>query len=318
MDPQEKRLLAGAVFVLAVTIGFAFTPYNGSNPRPGGASPGTPAGAIPADEAAFVAAARATQSIYAQAANAADKVQATRRQSLCRALQPSYAADSWIGTLKSFSSNGAGKGVLEIEVAPRISLGTWNNAFSDSVYRTLLDPNSAVFKTAEYLHAGAKVVFSGRFFPSGKDCVRERSVTLHGSLSEPAFLMRITALAPLGAAAPGAGDNVSGAAMAVVTQFYQDLERQDGKAASNTIVPEKRFQGPLSASALTQYFSNGASPLRLEYVQQLSGNSVQARYSYTGMSEAACAGISTATVTRRGSQVLIDAIAAKEQCAVPR
>ncbi len=308
MDPQEKRLVSGAALILAATIGYAFA---SNSPGSQSSRPGAvPAFAMPVDEAAFVAAAAEAQA----GEQPGSELRAARRSALCQALHASYGVTDWVGTLKSVAPNGGDKGVLQIEIAPDVSVGSWNNALSDRGYDTLLDPQSAVFETAKSLPAGGKVVFSGKLFPSDTDCAQERSVSLRGSLSKPAFVMRITALGPSNAA----GNEVSAAAMAVVTRFYQDLERKDGEAALHHIVPEKRSQGPLSAASLTQYFSNARKPLRLEYVQQLSGNSVQARYSYTGLSAASCAGISTATVTQRGSQVLIAAIAAKEQCALPR
>jgi hypothetical protein len=106
-------------------------------------------------------------------------------------------------------------------------------------------------------------------------------------------------------------------AMTVVSQFYQDLEREDVGAASAFIVPDKR-KGVLSASALGQYFATIDNPLRLEDVQQLSASKVQARYFYTAKSGASCEGLSTSTLTQRGGELLILMIAAREQCGFSR
>ena len=129
-------------------------------------------------------------------------------------------------------------------------------------------------------------------------------------------------------AAPRCGENVSGfaplgegnrgdfssAAMTVVSQFYQDLEREDVGAASAFIVPDRRI-GTLSPSSLGQYFSTIDNPLRLEDVHQVSAAQVQARVIPTPPGRSAsCEGVSTATLTQRGAELLILMIAAREAC----
>jgi hypothetical protein len=105
--------------------------------------------------------------------------------------------------------------------------------------------------------------------------------------------------------------------MNVVSQFYQDLEREDVGAASAFIVPDRR-KGTLSASSLGDYFATIDNPLRLEDVRQVSAMTVQARYSYTAKSGATCEGVSDSTLTQRGAELQILKIAAREACGFAR
>ncbi len=124
----------------------------------------------------------------------------------------------------------------------------------------------------------------------------------------------VSGFAPLG---DGNRGDFTTPAMTVVSQFYQDLEREDVGAASAFIVPDRRI-GTLSASSLGQYFSTIDNPLRLEDVRQLSAATVQARYSYTAKSGASCEGVSDSTLTQRGGELLILKIAAREVCGFAR
>ena len=121
---------------------------------------------MPAAEAGLVSAVMTAKSLYAQAANdkARGGVRAGRQKRICEALRSSYAITNWVGTLENFSSNENGKAVLEVEIAPDIRVGTWNNSISDMEAKTLLDQDSAVFRQAKDLHQGDRVVFSGKFF----------------------------------------------------------------------------------------------------------------------------------------------------------
>ena len=58
-------------------------------------------------------------------------------------------------------------------------------------------------------------------------------------------------------------------ARGTVTQFYEALGRADGPAAAEAVVPEKRAHGPLSADAITQFYSRLAEPLALVSVARL-------------------------------------------------
>jgi hypothetical protein len=85
--------------------------------------------------------------------------------------------------------------VLSIRIAKGISAKTWNNAISDFETKTLIDPESAVFKEAIALKKGQKVTFDGQFFRGWTDCIQEGSLTLKGSLTQPEFIFRFSNIA---------------------------------------------------------------------------------------------------------------------------
>jgi hypothetical protein len=155
-------------------------------------TPSTPS--MPDDEAKFVAAVSAAQSTYDAAPNdmAKGRTRADRRSAICQALQGGLSANGWVGTIKTLSSNTDGKGVLEISLAPSLSVETMNNDLSDIGHNTLLASDSPILSAASAMKEGDAVVFSGTFFPSDVDCVEETSLTLEGSMQEPAFILQRT------------------------------------------------------------------------------------------------------------------------------
>ncbi len=103
--------------------------------------------------------------------------------------------NSWVGKIKSLDANSDGYGVLSIEIAPGITLKTWNNSFSDRNDQTLINPTSPFFKTVSEMAVGDDVEFSGRFIPSENGiCVNEASFGLHGGLSEPEFIFKFSSV----------------------------------------------------------------------------------------------------------------------------
>jgi hypothetical protein len=135
---------------------------------------------------------------YRSAANdmAKGATRHNRARALCAALGRRYTIDGWTGTISTLSSNSNGLGVLGIELAQDVHIQTWNNAFSDVIDKTLINPASYLFQSASRMRIGDKVRFSGNLFASEVDCVKEASVTLHGSLTAPAFIMRFQAVSP--------------------------------------------------------------------------------------------------------------------------
>ena len=99
-----------------------------------------------------------------------------RAKEICAAFKD-LQVSKWLGEVETLSSNTDGLGVLSIQIAQGISIKTWNNALSDSEDRTLIDPDSTVFKQAIALKKGQKVTFGGQFFRNPTDCIREGSFT---------------------------------------------------------------------------------------------------------------------------------------------
>jgi hypothetical protein len=118
-----------------------------------------------------------------------------RAKEICAKLKDFFVS-GWIGEVETQSSNSDGLGVLSIRIADGISIKTWNNKISDFEDKTLIEPEDAVFKQAVALTKGQKVTFGGQFFRDPTDCIRESSLTLKGSLTQPEFIFRFSSLAP--------------------------------------------------------------------------------------------------------------------------
>jgi uncharacterized protein len=119
------------------------------------------------------------------------------RDKLICSLMTTRQVNNWIGAVKSISANSDGKGIIEIELAHDVSVTTWNNAFSDTRFNTLIDPNGQLFQQASILKVGQQVNFSGKFFPSETDgeCLAEGSVTLRGKVLEPELIFKFSKIA---------------------------------------------------------------------------------------------------------------------------
>ncbi len=151
---------------------------------------------IPSDQATLLGIVTAAQSEASQAENDMQLggVKSSRDKALCEALS-SLSASYWIGRIDSISSNSDGKGVLAIEIAKGVLVKTWNNAVSDMLSDTLIEPGSQVFETASRMKPGQRVIFSGRFFQgTDGDCLGESSLTLRGKVKEPEFIFRFSEL----------------------------------------------------------------------------------------------------------------------------
>lgn len=146
---------------------------------------------VPDDQAAFVSAAVSARTAYRNAPNelAQGGTRAKRRADLCSVLK-ARAVSNWVGTIVDLSSNGDGKGVLAVRIGDGVTVKTWNNAVSDIGDKTLIEPNTDLFAKLATMTAGQKVKFSGQFIGSDVDCVREGSMTLAGSMTEPEFVFR--------------------------------------------------------------------------------------------------------------------------------
>jgi hypothetical protein len=154
--------------------------------------------AAPKIQKMFVASVTKARETYNAAPNdmAKGAARPARAKEICSELK-SLSADNWTGLVSSQSSNGDGKGVLSIEIGPSIYLKTWNNSLSDTGANTLIEPESPLFARAVLLKVGSPVRFSGHFIANDVDCVREGSVGLRGSLTEPEYIFRFGDIAAL-------------------------------------------------------------------------------------------------------------------------
>jgi hypothetical protein len=102
--------------------------------------------------------------------------------------------------------------------------------------------------------------------------------------------------------------------LGVVTAFYEALGRGDGFAAAELVIPEKRARGPLSADAMTHFYSQLSEPLQLISVSQLDKSTVLARYQYRTGSGKLCKGRANVTITSVNGTNLIQSIKALDGC----
>lgn len=154
---------------------------------------------VPSSQREFITVVEAGRSAYRAGANDMQKgaSRPARAKAICSALGSSRVVSDWVGQVYKLSSNGDGKGVLSIKIAPEVTVATWNNSMSDIGHQTLIESDSVLFRTASALSQGQWVKFSGTFRPSSVDCILESSITLAGSLTEPDFVFRFSDVTPL-------------------------------------------------------------------------------------------------------------------------
>jgi hypothetical protein len=150
---------------------------------------------MPLDEQALIRVANTYSAAYAAGANDMAKggTRPQRAAELCKYF-PHHSAKDWTGTISTLDSNNDGNGVLVVQIASGITVGTWNNAMSDFQDHTLIPAGSPIFQTASAMKQGDTVVFSGDFVASDTDCLEEKSLTLDGSMTSPEFVFKFRAL----------------------------------------------------------------------------------------------------------------------------
>ena len=87
----------------------------------------------------------------------------------------SHNAQDWVGVFKDSRKNPLGTQSVEIEIAPGVTVATWDNPASDATYYTLIQQTSAMGKLVSGLAIGDEVVFSadliGAVISSDEDMV---------------------------------------------------------------------------------------------------------------------------------------------------
>jgi len=146
---------------------------------------------IPASQKKFIDLIDTNVQKYRTAKNELQKsaIRTERKQALCE-ITEGFTVSDWIGTLNALNTNSEGNAVLSIRISPNIEIKTWNNALSDTGSNTLIEKDTSLFNELFYLSRGQKVMFSGSFFTSEKDCLKELSVTEEGAMTKPEFLMK--------------------------------------------------------------------------------------------------------------------------------
>lgn len=128
-----------------------------------------------------------------QAANVLNE----RDDDLC-AVTNQGRVDGWVGVVDRVGANGDGKGIVAVEIAPDLILKTWNNAFSDILDDTLIEPSSALFDRILPLEGGETVRFSGRFADGSNHCLKDSRLTDSGRSSDPDFIFKFEEMEVVG------------------------------------------------------------------------------------------------------------------------
>ena len=118
---------------------------------------------------------------------------ATRATDLCTLLGNDKEAIEWTGTISSVDGS-QGQRVLAVKLADGVTVGTMRSGVADHTDLPTIDPASDLFKTMSQMHVGERVRFSGQFFPSSADCIKETSPSESGSMTAPNFAITFTSV----------------------------------------------------------------------------------------------------------------------------
>ncbi len=165
-----------------------------AQPAPPAAPPAS-MGAQPAAEDAFIKAVEDGRQTYANGVN--DMVRGVARprraEALCRGV-PRGQVVNWLGKMAVLASSPGGKGVVAIEVAPKVLIATNRTDAADDRDKTLIDTRSPLFANAAALAVGDRVQFSGTFIGGADDCFKEVGKDVKTSMTEPEFVFRLDAI----------------------------------------------------------------------------------------------------------------------------
>ena len=187
----KKILIAAVIFIVFVAI-FGHSNNDDTDKK------ATPEIQYPQEQTTLIQASKIAMDKAIKADNDMQKGSALRERSkaICNGIT-NLSVKDWVGTIKKIDSNSDGYGVLEIEIARKIYVKTWNNAISDTFHKTLLQPDTPLFDKIANMKKGQKVKFSGNFFKDNETCIYESSLSLDGKLTEPEYIFRFSDVNPL-------------------------------------------------------------------------------------------------------------------------
>ena len=150
--------------------------------------------ALPQKQAAFVATIVDYKQRFNSTSNELQRnvLRDQRRVSILKVLDSRGRIDDWIGTLRKLDTNGDGKAIVIIRVAPEIDIHTAGSSLGDLEYRSMIEKNSPVYAQLMNMKTGDTVKFSGSFIYGEIDGIAESSLTIAGAMQAPEFLFRFT------------------------------------------------------------------------------------------------------------------------------
>jgi hypothetical protein len=117
---------------------------------------------------------------------------------------------------------------------------------------------------------------------------------------------------PRAARTPLADDDAGAAD--TVRAFYLALSAGDGSSAAQLVIPAKRRSGPLSAGALTRYYSSFRRPLRVQSLTPVDANTVRVAYDYVLSDGRVCRGQAMVNVVQGDRRSLVSSINTRGPC----
>jgi hypothetical protein len=111
----------------------------------------------------------------------------------------------WVGEVTDISTD-QGADVVSVTITTTIdgfesSFGTVNNRISDYATDSMITQSNPLFNVLAQMKEGDRVSFDGRFLPhpESQRGIWESSMTEHGSMDEPEFMVRFSDIRPYGA-----------------------------------------------------------------------------------------------------------------------
>jgi hypothetical protein len=105
-----------------------------------------------------------------------------------------------------------------------------------------------------------------------------------------------------------------GTPQTTVEAFYLALGAGDGREATRFLIPNLRSSGPLSASAITAFYSGQIEPLTLVDVTPIHSDEYRVRYTYLAAGQQRCDGESLVRTINVGGLNFIGRIKAVKGC----
>ncbi|MCA1867627.1 zinc ribbon domain-containing protein [Agrobacterium genomosp. 3] len=198
---RSRRLKWATVGLVSLTVFAALIAPDKPDQNAGGTKTSVPATtsktaivSMPEKQLAFIAIISEYERRFASAANELQQnaFRYKRREAIMASLGPQLRVSEWVGTLRKLETNGDGKAVIAVRIAPDVDLLTWNNSLSDSLHGTLIDKGTQLYGVLMDMAVGDKVKVAGNFFPADADGVFENSMTIRGAMTAPEFLFKFT------------------------------------------------------------------------------------------------------------------------------